>query len=217
MIFTYDTDMTLMHAAALVNTGPALGSEHREDLPDVAALVEWMHGWQWTGRHPSTEAEADAVRRLRPRIRQIWGLPEDDLVDATNALLREGRALPQLVRHGDFDWHIHATPDDAPIADRIAVEVGMALVDVIRAGAPASGHQGLGEGPGRAKGRTRREHRDQTQTDVPPHRLDHDISSSSSGQRPAGAGSRRMCQEQSRLLPMTLAAAIVRSQDDFHL
>ena len=43
MIFTYDTDMTLMHAAALVNTGPALGSEHREDLPDVAALVEWMH------------------------------------------------------------------------------------------------------------------------------------------------------------------------------
>ncbi|GAA4392749.1 CGNR zinc finger domain-containing protein [Ornithinibacter aureus] len=135
MIFTYDTDMTLMHAAALVNTGPALGSEHREDLPDVAALVEWMHGWQWTGRHPSTEAEADAVRRLRPRIRQIWGLPEDDLVEATNALLREGRALPQLVRHGDFDWHIHATPDDAPIADRIAVEVGMALVDVIRAGA----------------------------------------------------------------------------------
>ena len=39
------------------------------------------------------------------------------------------------MRHGDFDWHIHATPDDAPIADRIAVEVGMALVDVIRAGA----------------------------------------------------------------------------------
>ena len=135
MIFTYDTDMTLMHAAQLVNTGPGLGSEEREDLPDVAALVEWMHGWQWTGRHPSTEAEADAVRRLRPRIRQIWGLPEDDLVDATNALLRECRALPQLVRHGDFDWHIHATPDDAPIADRIAVEVGMALVDVIRAGA----------------------------------------------------------------------------------
>ena len=35
MIFTYDTDMTLMHAAALVNTGPALGSDEREDLPDL--------------------------------------------------------------------------------------------------------------------------------------------------------------------------------------
>lgn len=133
MIFTYDTDMTLMHAAALVNTGPALGSEDREDLPDLAALLTWMDGWQWTGRRPSTEAEVDAVRRLRPRIRRIWGLAEDELVAATNTLLADGRALPQLVRHGEFGWHVHARADDAPLAERIAVEVGMALVDVIRA------------------------------------------------------------------------------------
>jgi predicted RNA-binding Zn ribbon-like protein len=135
MIFTYDTDMTLMHAAALVNTGPALGSEDREDLPDLPALVAWMDGWQWTGRRPSTQAEVDAVRRLRPRIARIWGLAEEPLVEATNTLLADGRALPQLVRHGEFGWHIHARSDDAPLAERIAVEVGMALVDVIRADA----------------------------------------------------------------------------------
>jgi predicted RNA-binding Zn ribbon-like protein len=132
MIFTYDTDMTLMHAAALANTGPALGSEDREDLPDLASLVAWMDGWEWTGRRPTSEAEVDAVRRLRPRLREIWALPEDALVDAANALLRDGRALPQLVRHGAFGWHVHATSDDAPLAERVAVEVGMALVDVIR-------------------------------------------------------------------------------------
>ena len=38
------------------------------------------------------------------------------------------------MRHGAFGWHVHATSDDAPLAERIAVEVGMALVDVIRAG-----------------------------------------------------------------------------------
>ena len=133
MIFTYDTDMTLMHAAALVNTGPALGSEDREDLPDLPALLAWMEGWQWTGRRPSTQAEVDAVRRLRARLREIWSLPEDGLVEAANTLLAEGRALPRLVRHGAFGWHVHATSDDAPLAERIAVEVGMALVDVIRA------------------------------------------------------------------------------------
>jgi predicted RNA-binding Zn ribbon-like protein len=132
MVFTYDTDMTLMHAAALANTGPALGDEDREDLPDLQALLAWMDRWEWTGRRPSTEAELDAVRRLRPRLRAIWSQPEDGLVEAANTLLAEGRALPRLVRHGAFGWHVHATSDDAPLAERIAVEVGMALVDVIR-------------------------------------------------------------------------------------
>jgi predicted RNA-binding Zn ribbon-like protein len=132
MVFTYDTDMTLMHAAALANTGPALGDEDREDLADLDALLAWMDRWEWTGRRPSTEAELDAVRRLRPRLREIWRLPEDGLVEATNTLLEEGQALPRLVRHGAFGWHVHATSDDAPLARRIAVEVGMALIDVIR-------------------------------------------------------------------------------------
>lgn len=132
MVFTHDTDMTLMHAAALANTGPALGDEDREDLPDLDALLAWMDRWEWTGRRPSTEAEVDAVRRLRPRLREIWSLPEERLVEATNTLLEDGQALPRLVRHGAFGWHVHATSDDAPLARRIAVEVGMALIDVIR-------------------------------------------------------------------------------------
>ena len=134
MIFTHDTDMTLMHAAALANTGPALGAEDREELPDLGALAAWMDRWEWTGRRPEVEAELDAVRRLRPRLRAIWGLDEDGLVEAANTLLEEGRALPRLVRHPPFGWHVHATSDDAPLDRRILVEVGMALVDVIRAG-----------------------------------------------------------------------------------
>jgi len=37
------------------------------------------------------------------------------------------------VRHGDVDWHLHATADDEPLADRIAVETAMAMIDLIRA------------------------------------------------------------------------------------
>ena len=48
-------------------------------------------------------------------------------------MLREAGALPQLVRHGDMDWHLHAVEDDRPFATRIVVETAMAMIDVIRA------------------------------------------------------------------------------------
>lgn len=134
MVFTADTDVTLAHAVALANTGPALGSEDREELPDVASLQAWFDRWAWTGRRPSTRAELEAVHALRPRLRRVWSLADDALVDEVNALLAEGGALPRLVRHGDVGWHVHATSDDAPLDRRVAVEVGMALVDVIRTG-----------------------------------------------------------------------------------
>jgi predicted RNA-binding Zn ribbon-like protein len=36
------------------------------------------------------------------------------------------------VRHGGFDWHVHAISPDAPFTDRIMVETAMAMVDMIR-------------------------------------------------------------------------------------
>jgi predicted RNA-binding Zn ribbon-like protein len=57
---------------------------------------------------------------------------EDTMVVEVNRLLRECHALPQLVRHDEWDWHLHATRDDQPLADRMAVEAAMALVDVVR-------------------------------------------------------------------------------------
>lgn len=134
MVFTHDTDLTLAHAAALANTGPGPGDEEREDLPDAGALGAWFDRWDWTGRRPSTRAELEATRALRPRLRRLWSLRGEELVAETNALLAEGGALPRLVRHGTLGWHVHATSDDAPFDQRVAVEVGMALVDVVRAG-----------------------------------------------------------------------------------
>ena len=134
MIFTADTDVTLAHTAALVNTAPGHGVSGVEDLPDAPALAAWMDAWQWTGRRPEADSEAADVRALRPRLRRLWSLAEGDLVTEVNALLAEGQALPRLVTHAPLGWHVHATSDDAPLAQRIIVEVGMALIDVIRTG-----------------------------------------------------------------------------------
>jgi len=41
--------------------------------------------------------------------------------------------VPALVRHDGWDYHLHAIDAAAPLADRIAVETAMAMIDLIRA------------------------------------------------------------------------------------
>jgi predicted RNA-binding Zn ribbon-like protein len=130
VIFAHDTEVTLTEAAALVNTGRG----GHELLPDVAALDQFVASWGWTGGRTHDQAELDAVRRLRPRLERLWDMNADDAAELVNTLLREGSALPQLVRHDGWDYHLHATPYDAPLADRMAVDAAMAFSDVIRTG-----------------------------------------------------------------------------------
>ena len=88
----------------------------------------------WFGGRAGDPAELDAVRALRPRLRELWSLEEAELVPALNEILTEAEALPQLVDHDGLGWHIHAVPQEAPLATRMAVEAAMALIDVVRCG-----------------------------------------------------------------------------------
>jgi predicted RNA-binding Zn ribbon-like protein len=130
MLFAHDTEVALTAAAALVNTGRG----GREDLSDVTALDRFVGEWGWTGSRAHDQAELDAVRALRFRLVKLWKCDTDQAAALVNTLLREASALPQLVKHGGWDYHIHATSADAPLADRIAVEAAMAFADVIRSG-----------------------------------------------------------------------------------
>jgi predicted RNA-binding Zn ribbon-like protein len=128
MLFAHDTEAALVAAAALVNTA----GRGREGLPDVAALDRYFTEYGWTGHHEHTDAELRSVRALRPQLRRIWLGDEDEVVEIVNALLRESRALPQLITHDGEPYHLHAVPRDAPLATRMAVEAAMAFVDVVR-------------------------------------------------------------------------------------
>src|SRR5205085_1897631 len=129
VVFAHDTETALAAAAALVNT-----AADGEQLPDLATLDAFFATWGWTGRPARTNAELRAVRELRPRLRRLWSADEDTVVAIVNELLTEFRALPQLVRHDGWPYHLHATPADAPLAARMAVEAAMAMVDVVRDG-----------------------------------------------------------------------------------
>jgi predicted RNA-binding Zn ribbon-like protein len=130
LIFAHDTEVALASAAALVNTGRG----GKELLPDLVALDQFVADWGWTGGRAHDQAELDAVRRLRPRLERLWEMDPDAAARLVNALLREASALPQLVKHDNWDYHLHATSPDAPLADRMAVEAAMAFADVVRSG-----------------------------------------------------------------------------------
>ena len=133
MIFTNDTEASLGFAAALADTVPEASDSGDDELSTPAQLTALLQRWKFSGRRDGDERELVDVREARARLRALWLLDRDDAVDEVNDLLADARALPQLVRHDDLDWHIHATEIDAPLARRILVEAAMAFVDVIRA------------------------------------------------------------------------------------
>jgi predicted RNA-binding Zn ribbon-like protein len=130
VLFAHDTEVALAAAAALANTR----RETPDSLRTAADLDAFVRRWEWTGRRSRSREELAAVRALRPTLDRIWQADLDEAVELVNGLLRNAGALPQLVRHDGWDYHLHATRPDAPLADRMAVEAAMAVVDVIRMG-----------------------------------------------------------------------------------
>jgi predicted RNA-binding Zn ribbon-like protein len=135
LIFTPDTRSSLVMTADMVNTLPGTASPDVDGLVDLDDLAEYLRVHPYSGSIRLDAAELDAIRSIRPRLRELWTLDRDSAVPLVNAMLHDSNAVPRLVRHDAYDWHIHATPDDGPLADRILIEAAMAFVDVIRADA----------------------------------------------------------------------------------
>ncbi|MCW2582914.1 MAG: uncharacterized protein JWQ53_1704 [Klenkia sp.] len=128
MLFAHDTEVGLNAAAELVNTGNGV-----ELLPDPAALTLFLDTWEFTGDRVGDAAELAGVHALRAELGEMWDADTAGVVAVVNRLLREGQARPQLVRHDDWGWHVHATEPHAPVPHRMAVEAAMAVADLVRA------------------------------------------------------------------------------------
>ncbi len=128
MVFAHDTELALARASALVNTR----QRDRDELAELAALDAFVQEHGWIGSRHNDVEELEAVRALRPRLRELWELDEEGVVARVNRMLREAGALPQLVAHDGWGYHLHAWTAQVPLADRMAVEAAMAFVDVVR-------------------------------------------------------------------------------------
>ena len=129
MVFTHDTELALQAAVTLANS-----ALEPDTLLEVGDLDRVWDDYGYSGRHERTRAELDAVRAVRPRLREVLTAASDEAaVDLVNRMLDEAQAVPQLVRHDQLGWHIHAIDPGQPLDRRIVVETAMAMIDVIRA------------------------------------------------------------------------------------
>ncbi|WP_457964438.1 CGNR zinc finger domain-containing protein [Arthrobacter sp. D1-29] len=128
MLFAPDTDVALRTVVNLINTA----ANGRENLASVGDLDRFLEAEGFSGSRTRDDAELASVHELRSQLAVLWTMDEDTAVATVNRLLRDANALPQLMKHDEWDWHLHATTPEAPLADRMSTEAAMALVDVIR-------------------------------------------------------------------------------------
>lgn len=128
MVFAPDTEVALRTVVNLINTA----ANGREGLATLEDLDAFLAAEGFSGGRRRDNAELESVLELRRELAAVWTADEDAAVDTVNRLLRDANALPQLMKHDGWDWHLHATAPDAPLADRMSTEAAMALADVIR-------------------------------------------------------------------------------------
>ena len=127
MRFGHDLAVALESGVWLANS--ALEPDAVLTLEDVE---EFFDRFEYTGARP-VERDVEQVRAIRPTLRSVFLAGRDGAVPLVNEILEKARAVPRLVRHGDTDWHIHATDDDGPFATRILVETAIGIIDMVRA------------------------------------------------------------------------------------
>ena len=127
MIFAHDTVAGLVLAADLANSG---------ELTTVALIDRFLDTHALVPHEPATPQDVAAVRRLRPRVRELWDPAGTELLAArVNDLLRDSDARPWLANHDPvYGWHLHITRPGAPIGDRVAANIGFAFADLVRLG-----------------------------------------------------------------------------------
>ncbi len=129
MVFAHDTELALLQTAALVNTQSRDGDE----LETQAGLDAFFRSYPFSGAIRRTPDELAEVRAIRPAIRAVWTAGDRDTAAAlVNAILADADARPYLSKHDQWDWHLHLTGPEAPLAQRLAAEAAMGFLDVVR-------------------------------------------------------------------------------------
>ena len=145
MTFAYDIRSNLLMLVDLLNTSGS-GAEADDELTTPAALREFAARHDFSGPLRATKVDVEETLRLRARFTSALNESIDadtdeeadagvrTIVDEINLTLRNGGSVPQLVKHDNWDWHLHATGAEASLADRVAADVALVLIDLIRSG-----------------------------------------------------------------------------------
>lgn len=129
----HDTVCALGVTADLVNTGPPGVAE--ESLTGGGPLRAFIAAHDISDVGLIDATDLDAVRRLRRRLKEIFAAPDQPTsIMLVNALIADARTTPRLTDHDDWPLHLHYHAPDAPLAEHLAADCGMALAFLVAAG-----------------------------------------------------------------------------------
>ena len=129
MPFSHDTELA-RRDRALVNTVELDG----DTLVTLADLDDFL------ARIPPPASFIGPTRNSNPCV---LCAPTPQILDSKRSRRGGSSGQPDprggrcaaLSRHDEWDWHLHVTGPNAPLADRIAADAAMAFLDLIRADA----------------------------------------------------------------------------------
>ncbi|UVI35447.1 CGNR zinc finger domain-containing protein [Brevibacterium spongiae] len=145
MTFAYDIRSNLLMLVDLLNTSGTVAAAG-DELTTTAGIREFAARHDFSGPIRATKSDVEETQRLRERFASALDASIDAqtdaeasdaveaVVDEVNITLRTSGSMPQLVRHGSWNWHLHATGSDDSLADRVAADVALVLIDLIRSG-----------------------------------------------------------------------------------
>jgi predicted RNA-binding Zn ribbon-like protein len=128
MLFAHDTTAAMVAAVELVNS-----AVEPDTMKGMAELDAFFAKHRYTGVRTRDAEELAAVRALRAPLRRLLTSDRDTAVRLVNEMLTAYAVVPQLARHDGLDYHLHVADPATPLADRIAAETAMAMIDFIRA------------------------------------------------------------------------------------
>lgn len=130
MQIDHDSALALEELAVLVN------ADDRDVLADRRSLTDFLDERGISGTRAGDDRELAAMRRLRKALHDLFVLVEDghrgEVIDAINELVADAGAVPRLVEHDGIPPHLHYTPSDAPLHQRLGAEIAVALAIVVR-------------------------------------------------------------------------------------
>lgn len=133
MIFSHDTEHSLLCVVDLVNSAPS--GDSPDTLGDVEVLQEFVRRHRVSEIGPLGPDDVAAVHHLRVRIRSIFTAAGDaEAAEGVNSVIAQSPTTPRLTDHDGYDWHMHYFTPGAQLAEHLAVDCGIALGHVIAAG-----------------------------------------------------------------------------------
>lgn len=129
MSLTDENRSVLLMLVDLINSG----RNDQELLADAGAIEEFARRHDFSAPISATSADVELTHAVREDFETVFDSDAiEDVVAAVNSTLLRCNALPQLVRHDGWDWHLHGTAQTAPLPDRFAIDIAFALIDLIR-------------------------------------------------------------------------------------